>query len=108
MSDQDTQQPEGGWVEPRFTITTAHTAFFFVAVIAVLIVVGWMNSGPDQDAPTSEERLCALLQTGGDTNSLVFSDAWREWPEHYSVSTRERIVRTSARIGGCGNLVSQR
>lgn len=100
----DTDQPA---TKPKrqLTLKPAYVLVAVVLFVAGFFVIQSLTAEPEPPS-TSEEQVCALLRTGADTASLVSTDAWRTWPEHYSVSTRERIVRSSAQAGGCGPLAS--
>jgi hypothetical protein len=97
----DTDQPAAK-PSRRLALGPGVVLLLLVAVAAVVMMVKGVGGEPE---PTSEERLCTLIRGGATSAELVAGDAWRAWPDSYSVSTREQLIRVGAEQGGCGDLV---
>lgn len=77
-----------------------------VAAIVAVIVAGWLASRlSDNDEPTSEERLCSLLEGGWTGDQLASNDQWKDWPDSQSPVSRSIELADAADRGGCFNLV---
>ncbi|TDV40111.1 hypothetical protein [Actinophytocola oryzae] len=97
MSDPNTDQP-ASTPKRQFRITPARVFLPLVGVVAAIVVVGSILSGGKSNEPTSNERLCALLDTGWTPGELVYSDVWVDWPETMSRFERETRIVKSANV----------
>lgn len=73
-------------------------------ILAVMILGSIIKAVSGDEEPTSEERLCTLLDGGWTTSQLIANNVWVDWPEQQSPLSRSIEVAKAAERGGCFEL----